>query len=168
MSRRGTRRIHTVAIPPSGEAAHVIDGLLYHEADLSIAVHHTDGGGVSDHVFALAHLLGFRFAPRIPNLAERRLYAFGPASTWPALAPFIAGRPDDKLITAHWDDVLRLTAFGPHRHGQRLAACSSASAPTRGRTAWHSRCARSAASSAPCTPWTGWSGPDSAGRQRRS
>ena len=101
---------HAVAIPPAGEAAHVIDGLLYHEADLSIAIHHTDGGGVSDHVFALAHLLGFRFAPRIPNLAERRLYAFGPASTWPALAPFIAGRPDDKLITAHWDDVLRLTA----------------------------------------------------------
>jgi TnpA family transposase len=101
---------HTVAIPPSGEAAHVIDGLLYHEADLSISVHHTDGGGVSDHVFALAHLLGFRFAPRIPNLGDRKLYAFGPASNWPVLAPFIAGRPDGGLITAHWDDVLRLTA----------------------------------------------------------
>jgi len=100
---------HTVAIPPSGEAAHVIDGLLYHEADLSIAVHHTDGGGVSDHVFAVAPLLGVRFAPRIPNIAERRLYAFGPASNWPALAPFIAGRADERLITAHWDDVLRLT-----------------------------------------------------------
>jgi TnpA family transposase len=96
-------------IPPSGEAAYVIDGLLHHEADLNVAVHHTDGGGVSDHVFALAHLLGFHFAPRIPNLADRKLYAFGPASTWPALAPFIAGRPDDKLITAQWDDVLRLT-----------------------------------------------------------
>jgi len=44
----------TIAIPPSGEAAYVIDGLLYHEADLSIATHHTDGGGVSDHTFALA------------------------------------------------------------------------------------------------------------------
>src|SRR5215207_2936987 len=81
---------HTAAIPPAGEAVHVIDGLLYHEADLSIATHHTDGGGVSAHVFGLAHLLGFRFAPRIPNLAERRLYASGPAATWPALAPFIA------------------------------------------------------------------------------
>jgi hypothetical protein len=40
----------TVAIPPVGEAAYVIDGLLYHEADLSIATHHTDGGGVRDHV----------------------------------------------------------------------------------------------------------------------
>ena len=101
---------HTASIPPSGEAAYVIDGLLYHEADLAISVHHTDGGGVSDHVFALAHLLGFRFAPRIPNLADRKLYAFGPASTWPALAPFIAGKPDDKLIAAQWDDVLRMAA----------------------------------------------------------
>ena len=101
---------YTASIPPSGEAAYVIDGLLYHEADLSISVHHTDGGGVSDHVFALAHLLGFRFAPRIPNLADRKLYAFGPASTWPALAPFIAGKPDDKLIAAQWDDVLRMAA----------------------------------------------------------
>ena len=99
---------HTVAIPPSGEAAHLIDGLLYHEADLASAVHHTDGGGLSDHVFALAHVLGFRFAPRIPNLAERRLYAFGPASIWPALQPFIAGTVDVKLIAAHWDEVLRL------------------------------------------------------------
>src|SRR5215210_7128885 len=73
---------HTVAIPPSGEAAHVIDGLLYHEADLASSVHHTDGGGVSDHVFALARVLGFGFAPRIPNLAERRLYAFGSPANW--------------------------------------------------------------------------------------
>jgi TnpA family transposase len=99
---------HTVAIPPSGEAAHVIDGLLYHEAELDNVTHHTDGGGVSDHVFALAHVLGFRFAPRIPNLAGRRLHAFGPAGTWPTLAPFIAGRIDETLITAHWSDVLRL------------------------------------------------------------
>ena len=100
---------HIAAIPPSGEAAHVIDGVLYHEADLSIATHHTDGGGVNDQVFALAHLLGFRFAPRIPNLAERRLYAFGAANTWPSLEPFIAGRLDEKMIVNHWSDVLRLT-----------------------------------------------------------
>jgi TnpA family transposase len=98
----------TVAIPPSGEAAYVIDGLLYHEADLSIGTHHTDGGAVSDHNFALAYLLGFYFAPRIPNLAERRLYTFGPTSAWPVLEPFIAGRVDEKLITTHWNDVLRL------------------------------------------------------------
>jgi TnpA family transposase len=111
---------HTVAIPPSGEAAYVIDGLLYHEADLSIGTHHTDGGAVSDHNFALAYLLGFYFAPRIPNLAERRLYTFGPTSAWPVLEPFIAGRADEKLITTHWNDVLRF-ATSVRRDGQRLA-----------------------------------------------
>ena len=100
---------HAVAIPPVGEAAYVIDGLFHHEADLSTLTHHTDGGGVSDHNFALTALLGVRFAPRIPNIADRKLYAFGPASSWPTLAPFIAGRPDEKLITAHWADVLRFT-----------------------------------------------------------
>jgi len=91
-----------------GEALHVLDGLLYHGADLNIAVHHTDGGGVSDHVFAIFSLLGFRFAPRIPNLHDRRLYTFGAAAQWPALEPFIAGRIDEALIRAHWDDILRL------------------------------------------------------------
>jgi TnpA family transposase len=59
---------HTKVISASaGEAAHVLDGLLYHSADLEIAIHHTDGGGVSDHVFALCALLGFRFASRDPE-----------------------------------------------------------------------------------------------------
>ena len=96
---------HAAAIPPAGEAAYVIDGLFHHEADLSTLTHHTDGGGVSDHDFALTALLGVRLTPHI---ADRKLYAFGPAATRPSLAPFIAGRPDEKLIAAHWDDVLRL------------------------------------------------------------
>jgi len=108
---------HTKVISVSeGEAAHVIDRLLYHGGDVNIAVHHTDGGGVSDHVFALCHLLGFRFAPRIPNLADRRLYTFGPAATWPILEPFIAGRIDEALITTHWDELLRLATSVRCRH----------------------------------------------------
>lgn len=47
------------------DAKHVLDGLLYHESDLRIAEHYTDTAGFTDHVFALCHLLGFRFAPRI-------------------------------------------------------------------------------------------------------
>ena len=51
----------------------------------------------------MAYLVGFYFAPRIPNLAERRLYTLGPTGAWPVLEPFI----DEKLITAHWNDALR-------------------------------------------------------------
>ena len=108
---------HAKLLPAAaGEAAHVVDGLLYHHADLEISVHHTDGGGVSDHVFALCHLLGFRFAPRIPNLAERRLFTFGPAARWPTLQPFVAGSIDTNLITTHWDDVLRLRLHAGKLH----------------------------------------------------
>lgn len=46
------------------DATHVLDGLLYHESDLRIEEHYTDTAGFTDHVFALMHLLGFRFAPR--------------------------------------------------------------------------------------------------------
>ena len=63
------------------DATHVLDGLLYHESDLRIEEHYTDTAGFTDHVFALMHLLGFRFAPRIRDLADKRLYIHGDAST---------------------------------------------------------------------------------------
>jgi hypothetical protein len=59
-------------------------------------------------VFALCHLLGFRFAPRIPNIAARRLHLFNGIEPGPDIAPLVAGRIDEGLIEAHWDDVLRL------------------------------------------------------------
>lgn len=93
----------------AGEAAHVLDGLLHHGAELNIERHHTDGGGVSDHVFALCHLLGFQFAPRIPNIAARRLHLFGGLKPSPDLAPLVAGPIDERLITAYWDDIIRLS-----------------------------------------------------------
>jgi len=46
------------------DSTYVLDGLLYHESDLRIEEHYTDTAGFTDHVFALTHLLGFRFAPR--------------------------------------------------------------------------------------------------------
>ena len=91
-----------------GEAPYVLDGLIGGGADAGVLTHHTDGGGVSDHVFALCSLLGFRFAPRIPNLNDRRLYTFGPAAEAGCLQPFVGGRIDELLVTGHWDDALRL------------------------------------------------------------
>jgi TnpA family transposase len=72
--------------------------------------HHTDGGGDSDHVFAFCSLLGFQFAPRIPDLKSRRLYSFDTASAYPSLEPLIAGRINSALIRAHWSEILRVAA----------------------------------------------------------
>ena len=52
------------------DSTYVLDGLLYHESDLRIEEHYTDTAGFTDHVFALMHLLGFRFAPRIRDLGD--------------------------------------------------------------------------------------------------
>jgi TnpA family transposase len=54
-------------------------------------------------------LLGFQFAPRIPDLKGRRLYSFGKAA-YPSLEPLIAGRINTALIRAHWPEILRVAA----------------------------------------------------------
>ncbi|MGB4948676.1 MAG: Tn3 family transposase [Candidatus Competibacter denitrificans] len=92
------------------DATHVLDGLLDHESDLRIEEHYTDTAGFTDHVFALMHLLGFRFAPRIRDLADKRLYIHGDAKPYPTLTELIGGSINVKHIRAHWDDILRLTA----------------------------------------------------------
>ncbi len=92
------------------DATHVLDGLLYHESDLRIAEHYTDTAGFTDHVFALCHLLGFRFAPRIRDLADKRLYVPGKALQWASLSALIGGSIRDKLIEQQFAEVLRLAA----------------------------------------------------------
>jgi len=90
------------------DATHVLDGLLYHESDLRIEEHYTDTAGFTDHVFGLCHLLGFRFAPRIRDLADRRLYTAENAKSYPTLLPFVGGTINLKQLLAQWSEILRL------------------------------------------------------------
>ena len=91
------------------DSTYVLDGLLYHESDLRIEEHYTDTVGFTDHVFALMHLLGFRFAPRIRDLGDTKLYIPKGDATYDALKPMIGGTLNIKAIRAHWDDILRLS-----------------------------------------------------------
>jgi len=90
------------------DATHVLDGLLYHESDLRIEEHYTDTAGFTEHVFGLTQLLGFRFAPRIRDLADKRLYIRGDAKQYPTLAGLVGGNINVKQISMHWDEILRL------------------------------------------------------------
>jgi len=90
------------------DSTYVLDGLLYHESDLRIEEHYTDTAGFTDHVFGLMHLLGFRFAPRIRDLGETRLYVARSDTTFDALKPMIGGTLNLRHIRAHWDEILRL------------------------------------------------------------
>jgi TnpA family transposase len=53
-------------------------------------------------------LLGFRFAPRIRDLQDRRLYTLGLPSAYPVLEPLIGGRINATHLEAQWEEVLRL------------------------------------------------------------
>ncbi|WP_152872003.1 Tn3 family transposase [Deinococcus terrestris] len=92
------------------DALHVLDGLLYHLSELKIKEHYTDTAGYTEQVFALCHLLGFRFAPRIRDLGETRLYTPEVASAYGLLEPLVAQRLNLRLIREHWDELRRLTA----------------------------------------------------------
>ena len=90
------------------DATYVLDGLLYHESDLRIEEHYTDTSGFTDHIFALMHLLGFRFAPRIKDLQDTKLYITGSSDDYPALSALIGGKIILKHIPPNWNDVLRM------------------------------------------------------------
>ncbi|BFM81669.1 hypothetical protein JUNP514_4054 (plasmid) [Acinetobacter baumannii] len=92
------------------DSTYVLDGLLYHESDLRIEEHYTDTAGFTDHVFALMHMLGFRFAPRIRDLGDTKLYIPKSDIDYAALKPMIGGTLNIKQIRTHWDDILRLAA----------------------------------------------------------
>jgi len=93
------------------ESAYVIDGLMRNNVVKS-DIHSTDTHGFSEAIFAVTHLLGCSFAPRIKNLKKQNLYMFrsrrgGNRTDW-AIKPEQYVDPD--LIITSWDDVLRLVA----------------------------------------------------------
>jgi len=90
------------------DAVHVIDGLLYHETELCIDEHYTDTAGYTDQVFALSHLLGFRFAPRIRDIADAKLYSLPETSDCNNIGKIIQGKINTNIIKENYDDVLRL------------------------------------------------------------
>lgn len=92
------------------DSTYVLDGLLYHESDLRIEEHYTDTAGFTDHVFGMMHLLGFRFAPRIRDLADKRLFVPGKQRDYPTLSVLIGGTINQKQIRDHWEDILRLAS----------------------------------------------------------
>ncbi|MDQ0221107.1 TnpA family transposase [Peribacillus cavernae] len=90
------------------DAVHVIDGLLHHESDLSIEEHYTDTAGYTDQVFGLSHLLGFRFAPRLRDISDAKLYTISSPNNFPNIKGILRGKINTNVIKENFDDVLRL------------------------------------------------------------
>src|SRR5260364_153827 len=92
------------------DATYVLDGWLYHESDLRIKAHDTHTAGFTAHVFGLMPLLGFRFAPRIRDLADKRWYVPCKQADFPDVAALVGGSINTEHIRSHWNEILRLAA----------------------------------------------------------
>ena len=92
------------------EAPYVLDALNHHahQTDLRIAEHYTGTAGATDHVFGLCHLLGYRFAPRIKDLKDRKLYTIEKPGTYPLLEALIGEAIDVVAVVAQWPELARL------------------------------------------------------------
>ena len=103
------------------DATYVLDGLVDQGAALPIEEHYTDTAGFTDHIFALCYLLGFRFAPRIRDVPDKRLYTFHNPKQYGSLSGLVAGRADTALIQRNWDEMLRVAAS--IREGKSVPPC---------------------------------------------
>ena len=94
----------------ASEAPYVLDGLMLGAAHLPLHEHYTDTGGATDHDFALCHLLGFRFAPRLRDIADRRLGSILVPSTYKGIECLMGRTIKVSAIEADWDDIIRIVA----------------------------------------------------------
>jgi len=97
------------------EALFVIDALCNHESDLHIREHYTDTGGSTEQVFALATLLGFRFAPHISDALSKKLYLLDAVGASAPLDTLLFEQVNQKLIVEQWEEMQRVASS--IRHG---------------------------------------------------
>jgi TnpA family transposase len=106
--------IGAVVIPGTmRDSLHILDTLLNLDAGPRPEMIATDTASYSDIVFGPFRLLGYRFSPRIADLADQRLWRATPPGALPAdYGPLNAiARHSVNLgrIRTHWADMLRVT-----------------------------------------------------------
>jgi TnpA family transposase len=92
------------------QATYILDGLLYHATRLTPQEHYTDTHGYTELIFALCHLLSIRFAPRIKDLPEQRLWRLEDGIVYQHIDSIFAGQVNPTVIHTCWDEMLRLAA----------------------------------------------------------
>lgn len=101
----------TQVIPATvSEAPYILDGLLLNRTGKQIKEQYADTGGFTDLVFAATSLLGYRFHPRIRDLASKRLHVFDLRAVPKELKGLTGDKIREAKIVENWPDVLRCIA----------------------------------------------------------
>ena len=92
------------------ESLYVIDGFLDNNTILQIKEHTTDTEGYTEHIFALCHLLGIKFMPRIKNLKSQQLYKASKNHDYGEFNQLMTKSVSLELIKEQWDQMVRIVA----------------------------------------------------------
>ncbi|RZI47404.1 Tn3 family transposase [Rickettsiales endosymbiont of Peranema trichophorum] len=108
IDERGLLFYNEVFSSSERDAAYVIDGLLHNEI-IKSDMHSTDTHGYTEMVFAVSHLIGVTFAPRIRDIGVVNLVSFKKNSgdSDPIKAVYYV---KEEKIRRNWDNILRLIA----------------------------------------------------------
>jgi TnpA family transposase len=126
----------------SRESLYVLSGLLLNDTILQPERHHVDTGGYTEHLFALCHLLGIEFMPRIKDLPDQQLYKLNRDRHYGSLDELFHGTVDWSLIREQWDQMVRVVVALKNRNAppevvvQRLASAGSADRLAKALTAY--------------------------------
>jgi len=90
------------------EALYVLDGLLENNTILQIREHTTDTHGFTEMIFALCHLLGFYFMPRIRDLKDQQLYRVDRTVDYSVFTPLLTKTADLDIVEEQWEEMIRV------------------------------------------------------------
>ena len=90
------------------EALYVLDGLLENNTILKIREHTTDTHGYTEIIFALCHLLGFYFMPRIRDLKDQQLYRVDRFVDYGVFTPLLTKTADLGIVEEQWEEMIRV------------------------------------------------------------
>ena len=102
---------HQTLIPGTQrDSLYALDGLLANQTTVRPDTVSTDTAGASEIVFALAWALGYRYAPRLADLADHRLWVTDLRTDYGGLQGLARNRANTSLIAGQWDQICRLAA----------------------------------------------------------
>jgi len=101
--------LHGIVIPGTlRDSLFTLAGLLEQQTNLDPRELMTDTHGSSEVVFGLFALLGYRFSPRLADLADQRFWRMQKEDDYGPLNELSRHVVNTRLIAEHWDDMLRL------------------------------------------------------------
>jgi len=100
---------HGIVIPGTlRDSLFILAGLLEQQTSLDPREIMTDTHGYSEVVFGLFALLGYRFSPRLADLADQRFWRISKEDDYGPLNELSRHVVNSRLILDHWEDMLRL------------------------------------------------------------